>query len=87
MILEKYLIKTGYLDPKTPSSDGLHVSVTLREVREEPDGLFTFQPNMILQGNKIEEFKPKAKELGGANNAPAPDEEEDNEDLDFKDFL
>lgn len=48
MLLERYLIKTGYLDPKAPSSDGLTLSVTLREVRDEPENLLNFMPNQLL---------------------------------------
>ena len=48
MVIEKYLINTGYLDLKAPSSEGFPVSVTLRDLRTNPNNLFNFIPNPLL---------------------------------------
>ena len=55
MIVETYLVKTGYLDPKAPSTEGYPVAVTIRELRDHPDNLFNFRKNTALVGNEEKE--------------------------------
>lgn len=89
LILERYLIKTGYLDPNAPASTGLSVSVTLREARDEPDNLFSFYAANVFEDNK--ETKPATAQIKKPKDSESFDDdddtEEDDEDLDFGQFL
>ena len=73
MILEGYLINTGYLDPRSPSSEGLNLPVTVRELREEPNKLFNWRQNDLLYQKK--DPTPEA-----------PKPKEDDDKLDLSDF-
>lgn len=58
MVLEGYLINTGYLDPRSPSSEGYKLPVTIRELREDPNKLFNWRQNDLLwDGKKKEDTK------------------------------
>lgn len=52
MIVETYLVKTGYLDPKAPSVEGYPVAVTLREIRDNPSNLFKLRKNSLFSGKE-----------------------------------
>lgn len=68
MVLEKYLVNTGYLDPRAPSTEGFGVAVSIKELRDNPDTLFNFKPNYLLT-------EPKAKKKAKS--------EEDDDELDL----
>lgn len=83
MVLESFLINTNYLDPRTPANESTELSVTIRDLREEPDKLFNWRQNdLVYDGKKSEETKSKTK---GALKGPEPEDEED-DDLDLADF-
>lgn len=77
MILEGYLVNTGYLDPRTPSSEGYKLPVTIRELREEPNKLFNWRQNDLLYEKKKEVDPTQAGALSPKN---------DDDKLDLSDF-
>ena len=67
VILEKYLINIGYLDPRAPTSEPSPLSVTIRDVRDNSDLLdidYNIAPNYLLRKKKDkdpDEKKPKGR--------------------------
>lgn len=83
MIFEKYLVNTGYLDPKAPSTEGYKPAVTLRNIRENPKHLANFLPNSLVSdkfaGNSFGfKLEPTEEQTGS--------EFWDEDGLDYKDF-
>lgn len=77
MILEGYLINTGALDPKAPTSEGYVLPVTIRELRDNPNNLFNWRQNNLL-------YKPKEPVKDDSPAGALTGEDED--DLDFLDL-
>jgi hypothetical protein len=62
MIFEKYLINTGYLDPKSPQMDHIKPVVTIQDIRENPTHIVNFFPNSLVHEKFAETsfgYKPK----------------------------
>lgn len=41
VLMEKFLINIGYLDPKAPPGMKIDLAVTLRDIRENPSNLYS----------------------------------------------
>lgn len=64
-ILERYLVQTNYLDPKSGSTNPFKVSVTIKELREDPASNLNIRPNELLYQEDKKPEEKKSKESGG----------------------
>ncbi len=55
-LFERYLIQTGYLDPKAPSTNPFKVAVTIKDLRDEPSEI-NIDPNEIALGQPVVDTK------------------------------
>lgn len=76
-LLERYLVQTGYLDPKAPSTNPFKVAVTIKDLRTEPNTELNLRPNEVLPEPELE--KPEEKPSKGKGLSSLFDDD----DLDF----